>query len=867
MIGCRRRSCALGLGAVAAITALSTQPVSAQSPVVAGIGPDSVTVVAGPDFAAGSFHRSMLGDNYRDLWTMPVKLPVLHLEKYAGGITATKAGGGNQTKSLRFANSDSLEFVFRPIHKEGVNLPDSFEGTFIWWVFKDAGSASHPAATVAPVQIMELAGVRHPSPVLVVMGDDPRLGEFREKYAGMVGTIEEYPSIPKQGKPYAGAVEILDAEELLKAINKSPETRVDAHALLRARLADLFIGDNDRHADQWKWARFSKDGLFEPIARDRDKVFIAYKGTVLDLARVAVPALVDFTPQYSSSTALFENATQFDRRILGGLDKSVWESTARDLQRRFTDAVIDRTIASMPREYAAGSRDLNRILRLRRDGLPAAAMKYYAELFAVADVHGTDAADRASVMRRANGSVDVTLQSGTDAPWFQRHYDPSDTQEIRIYLHDGDDTALVTGTADESIKVRILGGNGNNSLADESVVGGERGETVLYDVGNVTNVVYARDTAKERTSFVDALNSYYNRRPQVHGNGTLNLPNQNDHGASIQPVFGLKTGHGLGLVPKIGVARYTYGFRKIPYASMMQLDVARSTATHGYRANLFGDKRYESSDFHASAAASVSQLEVIQFRGFGNQVPDDDNPFYDVKQTQWQFRPAAGFLFAPGSVISVGPVVRYTTTDSVANSFISSQRPYGFRPFAQAGVQAAMHYETRTYPDSSKPRAVLNMTASGYPAMLDASSSYQAIEGVALTYITLPIPNKPVVALRGGGKKLFGSFPYFDAAFLGGGSSFRAEHRQRYAGNATLFGSAELRVPLADFAFILPLNIGALGFYDAGQVYADGETNSGWHTAAGGGFWIGAPNPGKNVNVLFTNRSNRRVIVSLGFAY
>ena len=116
-------------------------------------------------------------------------------------------------------------------------------------------------------------------------------------------------------------------------------------------------------------------------------------------------------------------------------------------------------------------------------------------------------------------------------------------------------------------------------------------------------------------------------------------------------------------------------------------------------------------------------------------------------------------------------------------------------------------------------------------------------------------------------KKLFGNFPYFDAAFLGGGSTLRTEHRQRYAGDASLYGSGELRVPIANFPLVFPLNVGLLGFGEAGRVYVDGESTGGWHSAIGAGFWVGVIDPGKSVNVLFTNNADRRVMVSLGFAY
>ncbi|HEY8850662.1 MAG TPA: hypothetical protein VIM36_00660, partial [Gemmatimonadaceae bacterium] len=118
-----------------------------------------------------------------------------------------------------------------------------------------------------------------------------------------------------------------------------------------------------------------------------------------------------------------------------------------------------------------------------------------------------------------------------------------------------------------------------------------------------------------------------------------------------------------------------------------------------------------------------------------------------------------------------------------------------------------------------------------------------------------------------GGKKLWGPAPYFDAAFLGGSETFRTEEKQRYAGDASMYGSAELRVPIAKFPFILPLDVGALGFADAGRVYVNGQSPGGWHSAAGGGFWFGYLNPAINFNVLFTNRSTRRVVTNIGFAF
>jgi hypothetical protein len=279
------------------------------------------------------------------------------------------------------------------------------------------------------------------------------------------------------------------------------------------------------------------------------------------------------------------------------------------------------------------------------------------------------------------------------------------------------------------------------------------------------------------------------------------------------------------------------------------------------------DKRFESSDLHIPVDAKATQMEIVQFHGLGNDFGDLHDRFYDVKQTQWSFRPAVGLSLNPESEISVGPIVRYTTTDSVRTRFISTERPYGFPHFSQAGVQLLAHYDTRVVPDTTKPRAVFDVAASGYPGIWDAKSAYESVAGSIATYITVPMPKRPVIALRGGGKKLFGDFPYFDAAFLGGSKDLRAVHRQQLAGDASVFGNADLRYPIAKFPFIVPLDVGALAFADAGRVYVDGDSPGGWHSAFGGGFWFGFINPGTNLNVLISNRKDNRIITSLGFAF
>jgi hypothetical protein len=696
--------------------------------------------------------------------------------------------------------------------------------------------------------------------------DDTILGQFRKDFGGVLGEMEEYPIVPKQGTAFADAREIIDSDELLERMNKNPETRPDAREFLTAVLLDIMFGDNDRHPGQWKWARLRSAPAdeWEPIPRDRDKVFVSYEGSLIAIARMVSPSIVTFRPEYPDPVALFRNAFEYDSRLLMGLDRYVWDSVATILKQRITDQVIDSAVLSMPREYAASSRRIAQILKVRRDHLPDVARQYFGELSAVADIHATDADDQGTVIRSGD-SVRVRISMRNDPPWFDRSFSARETGEIRLYLHGGDDRGFVfTRDTRPSIPVRVIGGNGNNFLDDSVTAGGgakSRGIS-LYDRGNVSGVKYARDTLAEKKDEDLAKNSYFNRRPWLHSYGTL-IPPVKDRGASMTPIVGIKSRHRMGVAPRVGIARYVYGFRKIPYSSMMKADVAYST-TNRFEINLARDTRFEESDVHVPITAAASQFQMVEFRGLGNDVPEVDSRFFEVRQTQWQLRPAIGLAINPVSDVSLGPVVRYTATDSANNRFISTTGPYGFSHFGQAGLQLALHYESRFLPDTLKPRGIVDVAASGYPGMWDAKTAYESVGGVARIFLTLPVPTRPVVALRGGGKKLFGDFPYFDAAFLGGSSSLRVEHYQRFAGDASLYGSAELRVPVAQFPLVLPFDIGFIGFTDAGKVYVDGDSPGGWHTTAGAGFWVGVIHPG-TVTVLFTNRRRRRVVLSLGF--
>ena len=274
--------------------------------------------------------------------------------------------------------------------------PPGLRETFADRVLQDQISAGHPTGALVVPPILEAAGVLHASPVLVMMPDDPRLGEYRAEFAGMLGTIEERPNdADDERASFAGALEVVGSDKLLLALEKDPAVRVDARAFLAARLTDVFLGDWDRHRDQWRWALVegAAGRRWLPIPRDRDQAFVRFDGFLFRLVRRRVPQLVAFGPEYPPIVGATWNGRDLDRMILATLERPVWDSVAGALQASLDDAVLQEAVDRLPAEYRRldGQRLLAG-LRARRDGLPAMARRYYRLLAGQVDVFATDEA-------------------------------------------------------------------------------------------------------------------------------------------------------------------------------------------------------------------------------------------------------------------------------------------------------------------------------------------------------------------------------------------------------------------------------------------------------------------------------------------
>jgi hypothetical protein len=860
--------------------------------------------------------RILGGGNWRDLWTTPVRVPVLDLDTFAGGLEPEDTGG-RQSRTLHFEGEDGRKYIFRSVdkflHREA--LPVALRNTLVGDVVQDQISSLFPAAGLMVGPLYEAMGLLHPWPTLMVMPDDPRLGEYREMFAGMLGQMEENPQEGPDDTPgFAGSSKLVGADKFVERLDETWEHRVHASEYLAARLIQFMIGDSDRGADQWRFARFpnpaGEGNVWRPVARDHDFAFMRPDGLVGRASRMAYPKLTHFDGKFAGLPTLTYMTSDFDRRLLVELPRERWDSVVAAMQSQLTDDVLRAAAARMPDEwepYAAAH--VFEGLRARRDALQDIAREFFEMVSYEADVHATVEPERADVERLADGSVDVRLYRLDDAsadgvtalpgsparangvptdgtlpaPYFQRRFLPGETREIRLYMLAGDDAVRVTGRSQNSIRVRVIGGGGDDVLVDSSLVAQGGRLTTFYTAHGADQVVRGPNTRIDSGAFAerlpgrpldirglapdpDAPEPEEGAEEEEEDDVTLD----EDVAARLQPAvyrdWGRQSGiapaatfrDGPGLLVGAGATHTRYGFRREDYRFHVGAQALYSIDTGGFGVEAFGDYHPENTRLGLSLDASATQYDTFRFYGFGNDTEPTGSTSPRVYRDQVTLRPAI-YWADESRYFGLGPVFRYGKARYDDGSPIALQQPLGAHAFAQAGAAADLRLGRGVHGGPDARGYSFEAGGSAYPALLDVTETFGEAHAVARAWVPL---GWPFLALRAGGNKLWGTFPVHEAAFIGGRNTLRGFETDRLAGDAAVFGSTELHAPLGTIELLVRGELGVFGLADAGRVYMDGDSPGSWHTSVGGGAWFYTL--GRTLSLTYARGEIGRLYLRLG---
>ena len=801
---------------------------------------DSVIVSASEKYdKASGVQRLILGNNYRKEWSTKIKMKVFDLSKEKGGMTILSVGGGKQSTSFRLKDKEGKEWALRSIDKNPEKaLPEFLRGSVAETIVDDMISASHPYGALAVPDLAKAVHVTTAHPKLYFVPDDPAFGTYRSRIANTVFLLEEKDPTVEENK-------LKSTQKVISKILEDNDNRIDQPQVLRARLLDMLIGDWDRHFNQWKWGTrdTGKGKVYYAIPKDRDQAFFNSDGLLIKgISAHLFRYLKGFSAKINDVNWLNWEERDFDRFFLNRLDKTQWTNIIDTFQHDITDSVIDNAVNAMPHEIVAldGARIANK-LKSRRDELMKEGLKYYDFLSKTVTVMGTNdkeyfkvttASDslQVSVYKRKKGSGELS------SLMYQRKFDPKNTKEILLYGLNDEDYFEIDEKADSRIKIRIIGGKGNDTFNLK---------------GNVRNYIYDADT---RENFIETHN-----RSRIL---TSNNPHVNDYSPLSYkyntfsfPNFTLGYNAEDKLLVGMGFQKRTFGFRKDPYATEQRFAALYALNGSAYSLKYQGEFNHLFGNTDMLVNASLVNPVLNNFFGFGNETVLDKTK--DIKYYNVRYKYLNGEILFRRKIntilhIMAGPVINHYW-----DKYENNQGKILGTP-SLLGLDSTHVYALKTYVGGKASILINNLDNVLLPTrginwktdfvalggLTSNSKPYTAITSDMSVHAALSEPAKLVAVVRVGGGHIFSkNYEYFQTMNLGANNFARGYRKNRFSGTSMFYTSLELRAKLFESkSYIFPGAFGLVGFTDLGKVWLRGQSSDIWHHSYGGGFYYAAYN-------------------------
>ncbi len=833
-------------------------------------------IIPEKEYNTSALHNLFFGKHWRNLWATPIYAEILDLETFAGGLTPIEKGGGFQTKSLRFAAKDGNIYKFRSIKKEPSKvLPEELRETVVADILYDQISSSNPFAALTVVPYLNALNIPQSVPKIVYLPDTEKLGEFREEFKDLLGLIEIHPNENEQDTTlFLGADKILSTYKLLKRLEEKKDERIDAKTYLKARLLDAFLGDWDRHTDQWRWGRINKDNkkLWVPIPRDRDQVYAKFDGLFPNIATMYVKQLSSFDNSYPPVSKLSYSGRALDDRFLPELTKAEWDSVTTFVINTLTDSLINYSVSLLPKSHfmLEGENIINTLIN-RRNKLKNYSKDYYCYINNDVTLYATVKNDYIVVNRIDDNKTTVQYfinKEKSNTPYFTYNFNNNYTKEVRINLLEGDDKVLIKGDVNNSPLIRIIGGPGNDTFIDSSSVLGYA--LNIIPIKTIKNKTYFYDS-DDNTNFISTQGTVINKEhyPLPSNDEERFEPGAPQKGDDIFYYPFAEYNKSNGVTIGINPVYTKYNFRKIPYDYRLSLVAAYATIPKVY--NLGLDFYYTDLFNNADLLLSVfrTKLLLTKFYGYGNLTDYDrkldKNNFYKTGQEVTKINIGIKKNINKNINITFGAEYRYLETN-IYNNIIAANVPnngYGLGKFNSISGSISLLVDYRDSANYPTRGIYFYTKYTAYPKFYQNKSFYKKVSADFRTYFNLSFINKAVIAFRIGGEKNFGTYPIFDACYLGGKENLRSYVLERFAGDAAVYMQSDLRLPLTKVKIIINGVAGMLAFAETGKVFT-GTADKQWHPSFGTGFYFTALNHTFNIvyNIGFSKELTTHYITT-----
>ena len=834
------------------------------------------SVYTDKEITKGGLYRFFWGERYRKYFGTKVIAPTVNLDTLFGGLKPVRKGGGNQSKSLRLRDKKGSEFVMRALRKNAVQylqavafkdqyLEGQFNETYTEGLLLDAFTGSHPYAPFTIGTLSDAVGIYHTNPVLYYIPKQNALGHFNSEFGDELYMIEERAASGHGDKASFGfSNKVISTDDLLKNLSKNEKHKLDEAAYIKARLFDMLIGDWDRHEDQWRWATFKENGItiYRPIPRDRDQAFsIMGDGALLNYATKAIPALrlmQAYEEELKSPKWFNLEPYPLDMALINQSDKNIWDAQVKLITSNITDKIIDDAFEYFPKEVTDETiKIIKKKLQGRRKNLQKISDTYFQHINKFQVIKGTDKDDWFNIERLPNGKTKVTayrIKKGEKSTIFhQREYNHSQTKEIWIYGLDDDDMFVVKGSGENLIKLRIIGGQNNDSY---HIINGKK--VKLYDHKSKKNTFLTKNGSKKLTD--DYETNVYNYK-KLKNNSNV-----------FAPLIGFNPDDGL----KVGFSNtYTAnGFERNPFTSQHALSGAYYFATEGFELNYRSEFANIIGNWNLGFNAMyTSPNYAINFFGFGNNsinLEADDIEDRDFNRVKIRKLIAGTSLHWKGD-LGAEIMVRFNyqsfKIDKTTGRFISNQ-PIDFNRQIFLNTEVSYSFENTDNPAFTTMGMRTDLQV-GYTSNLKKKHNFgYAIPSISFDYKLVP-NGQLVLATKFKGHLTFGNdFEFYQGASLGANNGLRGYRNERFTGKNAFYHSSDIRLNLRRLkTSLLPLHIGVYGGFDYGKVWLENIESKNWNTSVGGGIFFNAANMMTGNISAFNSNDGLRIAFAMGFAF
>ncbi|MFD1616351.1 metallophosphoesterase [Gelatiniphilus marinus] len=811
-----------------------------------------VSIYSKEETEKSGFFESVWGNHYRDIYSTKIKAKVATIDTLYGGLQVVRKGGGNQTRSLRLKTKDGRELNMRALRKSATQylqkvlfkdtyIQDEFEKTEVEGLILDFYTAAHPYAFAVVPDLSHAAKIYHPNPKLFFIPKHKALGNYNNEYGGELYLIEERPEENYSGKRNFGyADDIESTHDIIEKVRKDEKYKIDENAFVRARLFDMLIGDWDRHQDQWRWAQFDMengDKYYRPIPRDRDQVFSNFDGALLDVMKFisgSTKQLQVYDEELKDIGWMNSAGIKLDRVLIQKADKAKWLEQAKFLQEQITDEVIEVAFSKVPERVQDETlKEIKQKLKGRRANLQDIATRYYNHLNALVILTGTDKDDYIEVTRAANNQTHVKISRIKDGKkadlLLDKTFDKALTKEIWIYGLDDNDVFEVTGKASNLIFTRLIGGQGNDTYI---IKNGKR--IKVYDHKSKPN------TVKENKGATIKFTDVYN----------LNLFNFNKKivkASTLAPSLGYNPDDGFQLGASF--VKTVKGFQRNPFSQQHRFKGGYFFATKGFALQYNGEFANIFQDWNLHVAGKFTTKNFTNnFFGYGNETTNNnsDLDFNRVKTSIIGAKIGVLKKGSFGSDYGFRTLFEAIEIDETPNRFISNFAPIINTDFYKrrffGGLEA--EYKYKSFDNAINPTRGMSflLNIGGKTEFKETKNTYGYINSNLGFYNALSTNRKLVLKTDVRAQIRIGDdLVFYQASNIGGGNGLRGFRTERFTGNNSLVGNADLRYSFPSFkTSVLPLQIGVFGGADVGRVWLKNEDSDKWHNDYGGGFWITA---------------------------